>query len=231
MANNQQMKNAKWEMIRSLPLAVRYEWLDFPSAFTLKAKAMASKHSRKSSEAPFKPSKQQLAEAKGKTVPDVIAKNLRVLFCGINPGLYTAAVGHHFARPGNRFWPALHKSGFTKRLLSPFDERELLKNSLGITNVVSHATASASELTKEDFVRGGRILRRKVSRYRPRIVAILGIEAYRKAFGQLEVEVGEQEETIGDARLWVLPNPSGLNANYQLKDFARLFRKLRKAAE
>ena len=192
---------------------------------------MASKHSRKSSEAPFKPSKEQLAEAKGKTLPDVIAKNLRVLFCGINPGLYTAAVGHHFARPGNRFWPALYKSGFTNRLLSPFDERELLKAKLGITNVVSHATASASEVTKEDFVRGGRTLRRKVRRYRPRIVAILGIEAYRKAFGQLEVEIGEQDETIGDATLWVLPNPSGLNANYQLKDFTRLFRKLRKAAE
>ena len=192
---------------------------------------MASKHSRKSSEAPFKPSKEQLAEAKGKTLPDVIAKNLRVLFCGINPGLYTAAVGHHFARPGNRFWPALYKSGFTNRLLSPFDERELLKAKLGITNVVSHATASASEVTKEDFVRGGRTLRRKVRRYRPRIVAILGIEAYRKAFNQLEVEIGEQDETIGEARLWVLPNPSGLNANYQLKDFTRLFRKLRKAAE
>ena len=192
---------------------------------------MASKHSRKSSEAPFKPSKEQLAEAKGKTLPDVIAKNLRVLFCGINPGLYTAAVGHHFARPGNRFWPALYKSGFTDRLLSPFDERELLSHNLGITNVVSHATASASEVTKEDFVRGGRTLRRKVRRYRPRIVAILGIEAYRKAFGQLEVEIGEQDETIGDATLWVLPNPSGLNANYQLKDFTRLFRKLRKAAE
>jgi len=192
---------------------------------------MASKHSRKSSEAPFKPSKEQLAEAKGKTLPDVIAKNLRVLFCGINPGLYTAAAGHHFARPGNRFWPALYKSGFTNRLLSPFDERELLKAKLGITNVVSHATASASEVTKEDFVRGGRTLRRKVRRYRPRIVAILGIEAYRKAFGQLEVEIGEQDETIGEARLWVLPNPSGLNANYQLKDFTRLFRKLRKAAE
>ena len=192
---------------------------------------MASKHSRKSSEAPFKPSKEQLAEAKGKTLPDVIAKNLRVLFCGINPGLYTAAAGHHFARPGNRFWPALYKSGFTNRLLSPFDERELLKAKLGITNVVSHATASASEVTKEDFVRGGRTLRRKVRRYRPRIVAILGIEAYRKAFGQLEVQIGEQDETIGEARLWVLPNPSGLNANYQLKDFTRLFRKLRKAAE
>jgi len=192
---------------------------------------MASKHSRKSSEAPFKPSKEQLAEAKGKTLPNVIAKNLRVLFCGINPGLYTAAVGHHFARPGNRFWPALYKSGFTNRLLSPFDERELLKAKLGITNVVSHATASASEVTKEDFVRGGRTLRRKVRRYRPRIVAILGIEAYRKAFGRLEVQIGEQDETIGEARLWVLPNPSGLNANYQLKDFTRLFRKLRKAAE
>jgi TDG/mug DNA glycosylase family protein len=192
---------------------------------------MASKQSRKSSEELFKPSKEQLAAAKGKTVPDVIAKNLCVLFCGINPGLYTAAVGHHFARPGNRFWPALYKSGFTDRLLSPFDERELLKNNVGITNVVSHATASASEVTKEDFVKGGRILRRKVSRYRPRIVAILGIEAYRKAFGESEVAVGEQEKTIGDARLWVLPNPSGLNANYQLKDFTRLFRKLRKAAE
>src|SRR3989442_424713 len=151
---------------------------------------MAGKRSRKSSETPFKPSKAQLAAAKGKTVPDVIAKNLRVLFCGINPGLYTAAVGHHFARPGNRFWPTLHKSGFTDRLLSPFDECELLKNNLGITNVVSYATASASELANEDFVKGGRILRRKVRRYRPRIVAILGIEAYRKAFGQSEVEVG-----------------------------------------
>ncbi len=192
---------------------------------------MASNRSPRLNEEPFKPTKKQLAEAKGKTLPDVIAKNLRVLFCGINPGLYTAAAGHHFARPGNRFWPALYKSGFTDRLLSPFDERELLKANLGITNVVSHATASASEVTKEDFVRGGRTLRRKVRRYRPRIVAILGIEAYRKAFGQLEVEIGEQDETIGEARLWVLPNPSGLNANYQLKDFTRLFRKLRKAAE
>src|SRR2546421_6184311 len=111
---------------------------------------MASKHSRKSSPAPFKPSKQQLAEAKGKTVRDVIEPNLRVLFCGINPGLYTAAVGHHFAWPGNRFWPALYKSGFTDRLLSPFEERELLKLGLGISNVVPRATASATELTTED---------------------------------------------------------------------------------
>jgi len=217
--------------VQSCLITKRFAFLDFNSPFTLKAKAMASKQSPKSSDEPFKPSKRQLAEAKGKTVPDVIAKDLRVLFCGINPGLYTAAVGHHFARPGNRFWPALHKSGFTDRLLSPFDERELLKANLGITNVVADATASASEVTKEDFVEGGRALKRKVRRYRPRIVAILGIEAYRKAFGRMDIELGEQEETVGDARLWVLPNPSGLNANYQLKDFTRLFRKLRKAAE
>src|SRR5436853_867660 len=120
---------------------------------------------------PLKPTRQQLIAAAGKTLPDVIAPNLRVLFCGINPGLYTAAVGHHFARPGNRFWPALYISGFTDRLLSPFEERELLKLGLGISNVVPHATASASELTKEDFIAGGRALAAKVKRYQPRIVA------------------------------------------------------------
>src|SRR5205807_3001911 len=124
---------------------------------------------------PFKPSKQQLIDAAGKTLPDVIAPNLRVLFCGINPGLYTAAVGHHFARPGNRFWPALYKSGFTDRLLSPFEERELLKSGIGISNVVPHATASAAELTKEDFIKGGRALGAKGKRYRPRAVGVLGV--------------------------------------------------------
>src|SRR5436190_4718985 len=117
---------------------------------------------------PFKPTKQQLIEADGKTLPDVIAPNLRVLFCGINPGLYTAAVGHHFARPGNRFWPALFKSGFTDRLLSPFEESALLSSGLGISNVVPHATATAAELTREDFVRGGRLLAAKVKKYQPR---------------------------------------------------------------
>src|SRR3979490_2492277 len=131
---------------------------------------------------PFKPTRQQLIEAAGKTLPDVIGPELRVLFCGINPGLYTAAVGHHFARPGNRFWPALNRSGFTDQLLSPFAERELLKLRLGITNVVARATASAAELTKEDFVKGGRVLRSKVRRYRPRIIAVLGVGAYRQAF-------------------------------------------------
>src|SRR5262247_2620863 len=129
-----------------------------------------------------KPSKEELLAAAGKTVPDVIAHGLQLLFCGINPGLYTAAVGHHFARPGNRFWPALYKSGFTDRLLSPFEESELLESGLGISNVVPHATASAAELTREDFIKGGRILAAKVKKYQPRIVAILGVGAYRAAF-------------------------------------------------
>ena len=178
---------------------------------------------------PFKPTKQQLIDAAGKALPDVIAPNLRVLFCGINPGLYTAAVGHHFARPGNRFWPALHKSGFTDRLLSPFAERELLKSRIGISNVVSHATAAAAELTKEDFIAGGRALAAKVEKYRPRIVAILGVGAYRQAFAKPKAQIGEQAERIHDARVWVLPNPSGLNANYQLPDLVRLFVELRQA--
>ena len=180
---------------------------------------------------PFKPTKQQLIEAAGKTLPDVISPGLNVLFCGINPGLYTAAVGHHFARPGNRFWPALYKSGFTDRLLSPFEEHELLTLRLGVTNVVAHATATAAELTKEDIIRGGRELAAKVRRYRPQILAILGVGAYRHAFAQPKATIGEQAERIGDTRIWVLPNPSGLNANYQLPDLVRLFSELRVAAE
>jgi double-stranded uracil-DNA glycosylase len=179
---------------------------------------------------PFKPTKQQLAEAAGKTVPDVIAPNLKVLFCGINPGLYTAAVGHHFARPGNRFWPALFKSSFTDRLVSPFEERELLKRGIGISNVVARATATAAELTREDFIAGGRALAAKVKRYRPRVVAILGVGAYRNAFAKPKAQIGEQPERIHDGRVWVLPNPSGLNANYQLDDLVRLFLDLKRAA-
>ena len=180
---------------------------------------------------PFKPTKQQLIEAAGTTLPDVIAPNLRVLFCGINPGLYTAAVGHHFARPGNRFWPALFKSGFTDRLLSPFEERELLESRLGISNVVPHATATAAELTKEDFFAGGRILAAKAKKYQPGVLAILGVGAYRTAFANPKAVIGEQSERIHSARVWVLPNPSGLNANYQLPDLVRLFRNLRQAAK
>ena len=192
---------------------------------------MINKGAQRKGAQPFKPTKQQLADAAGKTLPDVIAPNLRVLFCGINPGLYTAAVGHHFARPGNRFWPALYKSGFTSRLVSPFDERELLNNRIGISNVVPHATAAASELTKEDFINGGRILAAKIKKYQPRIVAVLGVGAYRVAFANPKATIGEQNGRIHSARVWVLPNPSGLNANYQLPELVELFKELRKAAD
>jgi TDG/mug DNA glycosylase family protein len=192
---------------------------------------MVSKRAETATAQPFKPTKQQHIEAAGKTVPDVIARDLRVLFCGINPGLYTAAVGHHFARPGNRFWPALQRSGFTDRLLSAFEEHELLKLGLGVTNVVARATAAASELTKEDFVKGGLALRSKVRRYGPRIVAVLGVGAYREAFARPKAVIGAQDEKIANARVWVLPNPSGLNANYQLPELIKLFRQLRMAAD
>ena len=180
---------------------------------------------------PWKPTKEQLLAATEKTVRDVIAPNLRVLFAGINPGLYTAAVGHHFARPGNRFWPALYAGGFTDHVLSPFDERELLQSGYGITNVVPRATASADLLTKEEIVVGGERLRAKVLRYRPKVLAVLGLGAYRTAFNQPKAAVGRQEDRIADTVLWVLPNPSGLNANYQAEDLARLFRDLKQATD
>jgi double-stranded uracil-DNA glycosylase len=180
---------------------------------------------------PWKPTKEQLRAATEKTVRDVIAPDLRVLFCGINPGLYTAAVGHHFARPGNRFWPALYAGGFTDRILSPFDERELLQSGYGITNVVQRATASADLLTREEIVSGGKRLRAKVLRYRPRVLAVLGVGAYRTAFNQPKALVGPQNHRIGATMLWVLPNPSGLNANYQAADLARLFRELKEATD
>ena len=156
--------------------------------------------------------------------------NLQVLFCGINPGLYSAATGHHFARPGNRFWPALHAAGFSKRLLHPSEERELLDSGYGITNLVARSTAAADELAPEEFVAGQRRLAAKITRYRPRIVAVLGIGAYRMAFARPEAGLGRQPESLADSALWVLPNPSGLNANHQLPDLVRLFRALRKAA-
>jgi len=176
---------------------------------------------------PWKPTKEQLLAATEKTVRDVIAPDLRVLFCGINPGLYTAAVGHHFARPGNRFWPTLYAAGFTDRVLSPFDERELLKSGYGITNVVPRTTVSADLLTKEEIVASGERLRAKVLRYRPRVLAVLGLGAYRTAFNKPKAVGGRQEDRIGKTVLWVLPNPSGLNANYQAADLARLFRALK----
>jgi double-stranded uracil-DNA glycosylase len=180
---------------------------------------------------PWKPTKQQLLAAKDKTVPDVIAPGLRILFCGINPGLYTAAVGHHFARPGNRFWPALYAAGFTGHVLSPFDERELLKSGYGITNVVMRASAAADELSREELREGGKRLAAKVRRYRPRALAILGLGAYRVAWEQPKAIIGRQEETIGETIIWVLPNPSGLNAHYQAKELGRLFLELKSAVD
>ncbi len=178
---------------------------------------------------PWKPTREQILAAEGKSVRDVIAPGLQVLFCGINPGLYTAAVGHHFARPGNRFWKALYESGFTERLLSPFDERELLKLGYGVTNVVSRATAVADSLTKEEIIAGGQQLAVKVRRYQPGILAVLGMGAYRLAFAQPKATVGRQQLMIGKTVLWVLPNPSGLNANYQQQELTRLFRELKAA--
>jgi double-stranded uracil-DNA glycosylase len=180
---------------------------------------------------PWKPTKAQLLAATDKTVDDVIAPDLRVLFSGINPGLYTAAVGHHFARPGNRFWPALHAGGFTDRILSPFDERELLKSGYGITNVVQRATATADLLMKDEIVEGGERLRQKVRRYRPKILAVLGVGTYRTAFNHPKAGVGRQSEMVGHTIVWVLPNPSGLNAHYQAADLARLFRELKEFSD
>ena len=175
----------------------------------------------------MRPTKADLAAAFGRTLPDVIARNLDVLFCGINPGLYTAAVQQHFGRPGNRFWPTIYRAGFTPRLFHPSEQRELLQHGCGITNVVARATATAAELTPADLVEGARILDAKVSRYRPRVLAIVGIGAYRTGFSRPKAKMGLQEETIGNARIWILPNPSGLNANYQADSLAALYRELR----
>jgi double-stranded uracil-DNA glycosylase len=174
-----------------------------------------------------KPTRADLLAAKNKTVRDVIAPGLRVLFCGINPGLYSAVTGHHFARPGNRFWPTLYQAGFTPRLLAPSQERELLTFGYGITNLVPRATAIADELGPEELVAGQQRLKAKVKRCQPQVVAILGISAYRTAFAKRTATLGPQPEGLANALVWVLPNPSGLNAHYQLADLAQQFRMLR----
>ncbi|GAA3368684.1 G/U mismatch-specific DNA glycosylase [Streptomyces sannanensis] len=159
------------------------------------------------------------------------AGGLSVLFCGINPGLMSAATGHHFARPGNRFWPVLHLSDFTPRQLKPSEQDELLTYGLGITNVVARATARADELSAEEFREGGRLLVEKVERLRPRWLAVVGITAYRTAFGERHARIGPQERTIGDTRIWGLPNPSGLNAHWTAQTMAEEFARLRHEAE
>ncbi|MGQ0640877.1 MAG: G/U mismatch-specific DNA glycosylase [Gemmatimonadaceae bacterium] len=174
-----------------------------------------------------RPTAEELRLAAGRTVPDLLAPGLSVVFCGINPGLYSAATGHHFARPGNRFWPALHRAGFTPRQLAPDEERELLKLGYGMTMVVRRGTATAAQLSNDEYVAGARALVRKVRKYRPRMLAVLGVGAYRAAFARPKAALGLQPERIGETELWLLPNPSGLNANYQLADLERLFGELR----
>ncbi|WP_189794817.1 G/U mismatch-specific DNA glycosylase [Streptomyces thermodiastaticus] len=174
---------------------------------------------------------QELEAARGRRVPDVVGEDLRVLFCGINPSLMTAATGHHFAWPGNRFWPVLHLSGFTPRLLKPSEQGELPSYGLGITNVVARPTARADELTPQEYREGGRLLVEKVARLRPRWLAVVGVTAYRAAFGEPKAQVGEQPRTIGGTRVWVLPNPSGLNAHWTAETLAQEFARLREAAQ
>ena len=177
-----------------------------------------------------RPTRAELLASADRRVPDVIASGLAVLFCGINPGLYTSWSGHHFAGPGNRFWPTLHAAGFTERRLAPAELRRLPEYGLGVTNVVPRATATAAELAPEEYVAGGRALARKVRRHRPAFLAVLGMGAYRTGFARPTAGLGEQPERIGETRVWVLPNPSGLNANYSRADLAALFRALREAA-
>ncbi|GGY87240.1 G/U mismatch-specific DNA glycosylase [Streptomyces nitrosporeus] len=174
---------------------------------------------------------EELQAARDRVVPDVLAGGLRVLFCGINPSLMSAATGHHFAHPGNRFWPVLHRSGFTPRRLRPAEQGELPVFGLGITNVVARATARADELSTKEYVEGGRALEAKVRRAGPRWLAVVGVTAYRAAFGERRARIGPQERTVGGARVWVLPNPSGLNAHWTVETMADEYARLRAAVE
>lgn len=174
----------------------------------------------------LRPSKEQLAAASGNVVKDIVASDLRVLFCGINPGLYSGATGHHFARPGNRFWKALHGSGFTDRLFLPEEDRGLLVLGIGITNIVPRTTARADELSAEELRAGATRLARTVRRYHPRVLAVLGIGAYATAFG-VKAKIGPQARSPVDTPVYVLPNPSGLQAQYQLPQMIEIFTELR----
>lgn len=178
----------------------------------------------------MRPTRDDLRAAAGLLVDPVVTPGLRVLFCGINPGLYTAWAGHHFARPGNRFWPALHRSGFTPRLLAPAEQGELLALGLGITNVVARATATAAELDRAELRAGGEELVAFVRRWRPAYLAVLGVTAYRAAFDTPRAAVGEQP-ALGTTRVWVLPNPSGLNAHWQPPALAAEFAAFRAVVE
>jgi TDG/mug DNA glycosylase family protein len=175
------------------------------------------------------PTSKELEAARRRRVADVAGPGLRVLICGINPGLYSAAVGCHFARPGNRFWKALHGAGFTRRVLAPSETEALIESGIGITNICPRATARAEDLTPRELRAGGRALEKRIRRLRPRLVAFLGIGAYRAAFARPRARPGPQPETLGGARVWVLPNPSGLNAHYGLPALTGWMKRLRAA--
>jgi TDG/mug DNA glycosylase family protein len=177
----------------------------------------------------IRPTPADLRAAQGRAILDTVAPGLDVLFVGINPGLYSGATGHHFARPGNRFWPTLHRAGFTPRQLQPDETDALLAQRLGITNIVNRTTATAAELDADELRQGGDRLRATVARHRPRVVAVLGVTAYRAAFGRPKATIGRQPEPLEGAELWVLPNPSGLNAHYQLPQLVELFGQFREA--
>ena len=178
-----------------------------------------------------RPTRAELLGAAGNTVPDIIGPNLQVLFCGINPSLYAGATGHHFSRPGNRFWRTLYAAGFTDVRLHPTEEWRLAEFGYGVTNLVARATASAAELSAAELVSGKENLGAAVRRYQPRVVAVLGIGAYRAAFSCPSATVGRQKARLGAARLWALPNPSGLNAHYPPAKLARVYGELRLALE
>lgn len=173
-----------------------------------------------------KPTPDDLRHAVHATIPDILPVKMKVLFCGINPGLYSAAIGHHFARPGNRFWPVLHSSGFTPRLYSADEDSDLAKFGYGLTNLIARSSATAAELRAEEYNAGKEILIKKVLKYQPRVLALLGVGMYRQTFQQPVAKVGLQEEQIGQTYIWVLPNPSGLNAHYQISQLTEEFSRL-----
>jgi TDG/mug DNA glycosylase family protein len=177
-----------------------------------------------------RPTREELEAARDRTIENVVEQDLRVLFCGINPGLYSGATGWHFARPGNRFWRVLHEAGFTDRVLHPSEQFLLPHFGLGITNVVNRTTATAAELSDDELRGGAERLRELVSEWKPDWLAVVGVSAYRVAFADPTAKVGRQALTIGDTKVWVLPNPSGLNAHYQVPELAAAFRELQEAA-
>ncbi|HHY55546.1 MAG TPA: G/U mismatch-specific DNA glycosylase [Chloroflexi bacterium] len=178
-----------------------------------------------------KPSQADLRAAADRGIADVIAPRLRVLFVGINPGLYSGWSGHHFARPGNRFWPTLYAAGFTPRQLHPSEQHRLLDYGCGVTNFVNRATATAAEVSADELIAGAARLEYIVRHFQPQAVAVLGITAYRTAFRRPKAQLGRQPDALAEAPVWVLPNPSGLNAHYTPAALAALFADFRRQLE